>query len=450
MTRNKLKIVLPIVVLVAGVAAAVLLASARKAPERTERVSLGPLVEVVEVVQQDVPVVVAGHGQVGAKVAVDVVPQVGGRVVAVAPAIVAGGFFRAGQALVVVEPRDYELAVERAMAAVARTEVVLEQQRAEAEVAREEWDALHPGESPPSGLVVREPQVRQAEAELAAAEADLDVARLNLERTRISLPFDGVVVSENVDQGQYIVSGQPIARVYGTDAVEIRLPLENRELEWFAVPGAADSPSPRAEVEADYAGNTHTWQGRVTRMEAEVDPSSRMVNVVVEVRDPFDRSGTRPPLMPGTFVDVRVFGRTVTGLMPIPRYAVHEGNQVWVAEDGVLRIRRVEVARSDREVAYISDGLSDGDRVVVTVLDAVTDGMKIRTAGTADAEESGLDDAGNETVAYLDVGYRTLDSGSRSSRSDALGWDDGWPTLRVRHPASSIQHPASWRVGVPA
>jgi hypothetical protein len=154
--------------------------------------------------------------------------------------------------------------------------------------------------------------------------------------------------------------------------------------------------------------------------------------------------------MPGTFVDVRVFGRTVTGLMPIPRYAVHEGNQVWVAEDGVLRIRRVEVARSDREVAYISDGLSDGDRVVVTVLDAVTDGMKIRTAGTADAEESGLDDAGNETVAYLDVGYRTLDSGSRSSRSDALGWDDGWPTLRVRHPASSIQHPASWRVGVPA
>jgi multidrug resistance efflux pump len=236
MARNKLKVILPIVVLVAGVAAAVLLASARKAPERTEQVPLGPLVEVLEVVRQDVPVVVIGHGQVGAKVAIDVVPQVGGRVVAVDPALVAGGFFRAGQALVTVEPRDYELAVERAMAAVARAEVVLEQQRAEAEVAREEWDALHPGEPPPSGLVVREPQVRQAEAELAAAEADLDVARLNLERTRISIPFDGVVVSENVDEGQYIVPGQPIARVYGTDAVEIRLPLESRELAWFAVP----------------------------------------------------------------------------------------------------------------------------------------------------------------------------------------------------------------------
>jgi RND family efflux transporter MFP subunit len=375
MAHDKLKIILPIVVLVAGIAAAVLLASARSAPPRTERVALGPLVEVMEVVREDVPVMVTGHGQVGAKVAVEVVPQVGGRLVAVDPAFVAGGFFRAGQPLVVVEPRDYELAVERAMAAVARAEVVLEQQRAEAEVARQEWNALHPGEAPPSGLVVREPQVRQAEAELAAAEADLSVARLNLERTRISVPFDGVVVSEKVDLGQYIVPGQSIARVYGTDAVEIRLPLESREL-----------------------GTTHTWQGRVTRMEAEVDPDSRMVNVVVEVRDPFDRSGKNPPLMPGTFVDVKVFGRTVTGLMPVPRHAVHEGNLVWVAEDGVLRIRQVEIARSDRAIAYVTDGLTDGDRVVVTALDAVTDGMKIRTSDTEEAGDAAAGTPDENTI----------------------------------------------------
>jgi RND family efflux transporter MFP subunit len=399
MAHDKLKIILPIVVLVAGIAAAVLLASARSAPPRTERVALGPLVEVMEVVREDVPVMVTGHGQVGAKVAVEVVPQVGGRLVAVDPAFVAGGFFRAGQPLVVVEPRDYELAVERAMAAVARAEVVLEQQRAEAEVARQEWNALHPGEAPPSGLVVREPQVRQAEAELAAAEADLSVARLNLERTRISVPFDGVVVSEKVDLGQYIVPGQSIARVYGTDAVEIRLPLESRELAWFGVPGAASSQGPRADVEARYAGTTHTWQGRVTRMEAEVDPDSRMVNVVVEVRDPFDRSGKNPPLMPGTFVDVKVFGRTVTGLMPVPRHAVHEGNLVWVAEDGVLRIRQVEIARSDRAIAYVTDGLTDGDRVVVTALDAVTDGMKIRTSDTEEAGDAAAGTPDENTIA---------------------------------------------------
>jgi RND family efflux transporter MFP subunit len=439
MARGKLKIVLPIVVLVAGIAAAVLLASARKAPPRIERVEHGPLVDVMEVVREDIPVVVTGHGQVGAKVAVEVVPQVGGRVVTVDPNFVAGGFFRAGQSLVVVEPRDYELAVERAMAAVARAQVVLEQQRAEADVAREEWDALHPGEPPPSGLVVREPQVRQAEAELAAAEADLNVARLNLERTRITVPFDGVVVSEQVDVGQYIVPGQSIARVYGTDAVEVRLPLESRELAWFSVPGMSNAKGPRAEVAAQFAGTTHTWVGRVTRMEAEVDPNSRMVNVVVEVRDPFDPSGEIPPLMPGTFVDVQVFGRTVTGLAPVPRYAVHEGNLVWVAENGVLRIRQVEVVRSDREVAYIGDGLVDGDRVVVTVLDAVTDGMKIRTADTEDAEGAGAGASDEKTVA-------ALSSCTRQMPEIPPGISRG--IEHDRQPAASDQRPTE--VGVPA
>ncbi len=439
MAHDKLKIILPIVVLVAGIAAAVLLASARNAPPRTERVALGPLVEVMEVVREDVPVMVTGHGQVGAKVAVEVVPQVGGRVVAVDPAFVAGGFFRAGQPLVVVEPRDYELAVERAMAAVARAEVVLEQQRAEADVARQEWNALHPSEPPPSGLVVREPQVRQAEAELAAAEADLSVARLNLERTRISVPFDGVVVSEKVDLGQYIVPGQSIARVYGTDAVEIRLPLESRELAWFGVPGIANSQGPRADVEARYAGTTHTWQGRVTRMEAEVDPDSRMVNVVVEVRDPFDRSGKNPPLMPGTFVDVKVFGRTVAGLIPVPRHAVHEGNLVWVAEDGVLRIRQVEIARSDRAIAYVTDGLTDGDRVVVTALDAVTDGMKIRTAdpdASVEAETGTPDETNIAALSASDHRISVISPGNSGRAGDD------------QRPATSDQRLA--RAGVPA
>lgn len=380
MSSNKLKLILPVVVLGVGVVATVLLATARKAPPRTERPPLGPLVEVLEVRSESVPVIVSGHGQVGAKIAVDVVPQVGGRVVRVAPAMVAGGFFSADQPLVEVDPRDYELAVERARAAVARTRVLLEQQRAEADVARQEWDALHPGSDPPSGLVVREPQVRQAEAELAAAEADLQVATLNLERTRISVPFDGVVVSENVDVGQYVAPGQQLARVYGTEAVEVRLPLETRELAWFSVPTGSSGQGPVAEVQTNFGGGLETWKGRVVRMEAEVDQASRMVTIVVEVQDPYGRSGSRPALLPGTFVDVSINGRTVADLIGLPRYAVHEGDRVWVEEDGILRIRPVEIVRSDREHAYIGSGLEDGDRVIVSSLDAVTDGMTVRPA----------------------------------------------------------------------
>ncbi len=403
MSSNKLKLIVPVVVVAVGVAAAILLATARKAPPRTERVPLGPLVEVLEVHSDSVPVVITGYGQVGAKLAVDLVPQVGGRVVRVDSALVAGGFFPAGRPLIEIEPRDYELAVERARAAVARAQVVLEQQRAEAEVAAQEWEALNPGSDPPSGLVVREPQVRQAEAELAAAEADLQVAQLNLERTRITVPFDGVVVNENVDVGQYVAPGQPVARVYGTKAVEVRVPLETRELVWFSVPRGPSGDGPTAEVLTTLGGRLESWTGRVVRMEAEVDPGSRMATIVVEVRDPYDRSGARPALLPGTFVDVRIAGRTVDDLIAVPRYAVHEGGRVWLVDEGTLRIRDVDIVRSDRDSAYVGSGLEDGDWIVVSALDAVTDGMAVRPAGPSvngEVEKTKLSSIGDQNFKF--------------------------------------------------
>ena len=380
MSQSKLKIVLPIVVVVAGIAAAALIASARKTPPRVDRPPLGPLVEVTPVDVTDVPVTVTGHGEVVARVAVDLIPQVAGQVVRTHRSLVAGGFFKAGEVLVAIDPRDYDLAVERAQAAVARAEVTLERERAEAEVARSEWDGLHPGEEP-TGLVIREPQIRQAEAEYAASVADLNVAKLNLERTRMTLPFDGVVVSESVDVGQFVGNGSRLATVYGTEVVEVRVPLDSRELAWFEVPTGRGKTGQRVEVTVVHGGRIVRWEGRVTRMEAQVDQVSRMVHVVVEVPDPYKTSADRPALLPGTFVDVSIFGRTLNSVVSLPRHAMRDGNRVWVYEDGTLRVRDVEVLRADRQQSLIAAGLDVGDLVVVSSLDAVTDGMKVRRAG---------------------------------------------------------------------
>jgi len=379
MSSKSLKLFVPIIVLLVGVGAAALIASARKAPPRVERPPLGPLVEVVPVEITDIPVEVSGHGEVVARVSVDVVPQVAGQVVEVHRSLVAGGFFSAGEVLVVIDPRDYELAVERAQAAVARAKVTLEREQAEAEVARAEWEDLHPDEEP-TGLVIREPQIRQAEAEYAAAVAELSVAKLNLERTRLSLPFDGVVVSKNVDQGQFVGNGSRLATVFGTDVVEVRVPLDSRELAWFDVPSGRSGQGAAAEVSTTFGGTRSTWHGRVTRMEAQVDQTSRMVHVVIEVARPYETSENRPALLPGSFVDVRIEGRTLHEVVAVPRHAIHEGGRVWVFDDGTLGVREIEIVREDRQQTVISAGLDDGDLVIVSALDAVTDGMIIRRA----------------------------------------------------------------------
>jgi len=125
MSEKTLKVAVPIVVVVLGLAAAVLVASFRRTPERVERPPLGPLVEVMPVSMTDVPIVIEGNGEVAPRVEVDLVPQVSGTVVAIHPALVSGGFFNAGDALVTIDPRDYQLALDRAQAAVARALVAL-------------------------------------------------------------------------------------------------------------------------------------------------------------------------------------------------------------------------------------------------------------------------------------------------------------------------------------
>ncbi len=388
MSSKTLKLVVPVLVIIAGFAAAAVITSARKAPPRVDRPALGPLVEVLPVEITAVPVVVAGHGEVVAKVSVDIVPQVAGQVVKTHRSLVAGGFFSAGEVLVEIDPRDYELAVERGQAAVARAKVTLEREQAEAEVAREEWYGLHPDEEP-TALVIREPQIRQAEAEYAAAVADLSVAKLGLERTRLSLPFDGVVVSESVDVGQFVGNGSKLATVYGTDVVEVRVPLDSGEIAWFDVPSRRGGKGSTAEVSVGSGAARSVWECRVTRMEAQVDQMSRMVHVVIEVPQPYETSADRPALLPGTFVDVRIFGRTLDEVVAVPRYAIHEDDRVWVFADGALEIRDVEVVRADRQQTLLSSGLQEGDLVIVSSLDAITEGMTIRRAdapSTAAAE----------------------------------------------------------------
>jgi multidrug efflux pump subunit AcrA (membrane-fusion protein) len=86
-----------------------------------------------------------------------------------------------------------------------------------------------------------------------------------------------------------------------------------------------------------------------------------------------------PPLVFGLFVQVDIEGRNLPNAATIPRAALHEGQLVWVLDqEDRLRFRKVEVARTQGDEAIVKDGLIDGEKVVVTPLKAVTDGMKVR------------------------------------------------------------------------
>jgi RND family efflux transporter MFP subunit len=261
----------------------------------------------------------------------------------------------------------------------------------EAEAARDEWfkySAKDTKEEPPP-LLVKEPQLAAAKAKLDADRAQLRKARLDLERTELRAPFAGRVSTVNVGIGQYVTPGQALATLFPTEAVEIILPLENKDLYWFHVPGftSGTGPGALARIHAPVAGRKRSWNGRVVRTEGKLDQRTRMVNVVVRVEEPYR---TKPPLAVGLFVNVDIEGRTLPQAALLPRSALHQGNVVWViGEDGRLSFRNVEVARKKGEAVLIGSGLRDGETVAVSPLKAVSDGMMVRAVadGQVDREK---------------------------------------------------------------
>jgi RND family efflux transporter MFP subunit len=368
-----------------------LTASKPQLEKRKAAISI-PMVRTIKVKTGPQSVHILGEGTVRPLLEINLVPQVGGKVVYVSPALVNGGEFSQGETLLRIAPVDYQLAVTLARAKVKDAESYLRLAEEEAAAAQEEWRLLHAdgpkANTKPPALVAKEPQLAAARARLEADRADLKKALLNLERTELKAPFDGRVSQENVDIGQYVSPGQSLAVLYSTEAVEIVVPLENKDLFWFHVPGftPGHGPGSPAKVRARVAGQDLAWSGKVVRTEGELDERTRMIPVVVRIDKPYAK---KPPLPVGLFVTVDIEGRSLPNAAIIPRSALHQEDVVWVVDTaGRLRFRQVDVSRIQDDEVIVKAGLKEGDRVAVTPLKAVTDGMAVRAVEDKEGNRS--------------------------------------------------------------
>ncbi|MCP5023778.1 MAG: hypothetical protein GY930_18675 [bacterium] len=230
---------LVLLVIVFGFLGARGLSSQATPPERMEDRVYAPLVRVLTASITDVPVQIQNNGSLQARTQVSLVPQVGGRVIEIHPGFRAGGSFEAGEILLRIEPRDFELQVSRSQAEVSSAQTILTTLNAEAAAAREEWRLLN-GDTPVPTLVGKEPQLLEAQAKIAAAQAALETAELNLSRTAVSLPWNGRIVATQVDVGAVVNPNQPLASAYATDVFELEVPLRQDQLKWIRLPGETE------------------------------------------------------------------------------------------------------------------------------------------------------------------------------------------------------------------
>lgn len=379
--KLKKRAFIPPLIIVGAIVLSILASMSAEPPKKREQSKPAVMVEVSEVDSRDLTFIVDSQGTVEPKHSTTLVAEVTGQIVDVADNYNAGGFFKKGDMLVQVDPSDYEVAVQQARAALLEAQSELEQEKARARVAEEEWAAFEDGKAPELGL--RKPQLASAVAAVESAQANLAKAERDLERTTIKAPFDSILKSKEADLGQFVSMGSQIALVYDTRNAEVRLPLSDLDMTYILDPAIADK-KPRVQLESMVSGESATWQGRLVRTEGVLDESSRVIYGVVEVKDPYNLAAdTHPvPLRYGRFVQAKIEGKPANDIIEVPTYALNPDGSVWVVpENRKLEKREVEVIRTQDNTSLISSGLEDGDKVVLTQLKNALPGMTVRLPG---------------------------------------------------------------------
>lgn len=379
MIKTLLRRLSPFFILLLFIVGAGLLMKTKETPEQKPEEMPVPIVDVTQVEQQTVSLNLPSYGVVTPKYKTQLVTEVQGRMLSISPQFVAGGIVKKGDQLAQIEPSDYEADLMQAEATLAQATAALNEEIARGEVAKIEFKGYDKGLPPELGL--RIPQLKKEQANVKYAQAALARAQRNLERTVIRAPFDGIIKARNVDLGQYVTLGTNLGELYDTSIAEIRLPISNDDLAYLE---SVDNPDTQVTLSASLAGKENTWLGNIIRSEGVIDADNRMVYLVAEIKDPYLREHKTQgslPLKYGSFVNAVIKGRTVDGIVKLPRYVVRNEHVALINEQNIVEMRHVNVVRSDLENVFIKDSLKTGERVAITHFSNMANGQLVKVIG---------------------------------------------------------------------
>jgi RND family efflux transporter MFP subunit len=380
-TERRLKWIMSIGVIVAAVAIAVILVATKEDPPRAEKPLEGTLVEIIQISTSRHAVELHAKGTVVPAMEVVLQAELGGRVIWQSPELVAGGRFKAGEPILRIDPRDYELAVESYLSQVNRAKLDLAIEARRGEVAKREWDTF--GEADVSeeqrAFAQREPQLESTRLAVKAAESSLKKAQLDLTRTTLRVPFNAMVVTETVDLGQFVSPQASVARLVGTDQyhVQVSVPVASIRTVRARTP---DAPGSKARVVQHVGTETIERSAEVIRQLPDLDPGGSMARLLLSIDNPLGEPDELPLLL-GSFVDVMIAAEPIDDAVRLPRVALRNGQHVYVMNDqDLLEIRDVEIAWTEPDAVLVTGGLDISDRIVTSRIASPVPNMLLRTA----------------------------------------------------------------------
>jgi RND family efflux transporter MFP subunit len=339
-------------------------------------------VETIEIVKQHIPIWLQYTGTTKASSEQEVRARVAGRLDAIY--FTEGDIVKQGQKLFKIEQYQYLANLDAAKAKLQRDQASL--RLAEADVKRY-TPLVEEGLAPRATLDQYLARRDELKAQIIADRADIDKAQLNLDYTIVKAPVGGRISVRYVDVGNLVGQGEntllttivqvdPIYAYFNPTESDLQKILKFRSKPkldaYIEVRGSGEDVLKRQRLEGfvDFANNA-------------VDPLTSTVTMRANISNPHHTT------LPGTFVYVNIFLTDQMEFIAIPPQAVFEdqlGKYVYVADASNSVVRKsVETGFSNKFVQIISSGLEDGDRLIVSGLVKLREGISVNpTDVTAD------------------------------------------------------------------
>lgn len=354
---------------------------AKKESDHAEQITL---VETIPAVPTSQPVSIEVMGQIKPATQTEIKAQVAGEIIFTDPEFLPGGFFKAGQEILRIDPSDYELDVRIKSASLNQAKAALSLEMGKQSIAQDELKILEQTTGRKlenSNLALRKPQYAQAKADVEAATAALDLAELNLKRTTITAPFDAMVQTRNVNLGHRVSTQETLATLVRTDEYWIEISVPVQDLHWLDLPDTQGKGGSKASIYLD--GGRGMREGRLIKNTGTLDPQSRLAKLIISISDPLllhNKTKDAYPLVLDDYVRVVLTGKKLENVFIIPRAYIRDENKIWLEKDGKLIIRPVTIAYEDRNYSYVTDGLVTGNKIITSPIAAPIEDMVVSSA----------------------------------------------------------------------
>ena len=338
-----------------------------------------PEVQVVEVIQRDVPVYLEAIGQTRGSEEVGVRARVEGVLESVN--FQEGSFVKKGDLLYTIDPREYAAAVDQAKGRLAQAQADLA--RYEQDVARYQ-PLVEQNAVPKQSLDTAVAQVNAGRANVQAAQAGVTTAELNEGYTKVYAPTAGIIGKTEVNAGNLVGNGQStlLTQISTIDPIRLRVSVSERDYLRLArdqehtatAASAGGGSSPFEMILAD--GMVHPHRGRLAFADRLVDPTTG--TLLLEIAFPNPERLVRP----GQYARVRVPVDFRPNALLVPQKAVSALQSLdtvaVVKADNTVDMRQVTTGPRVGTLWVMESGLKPGDRVIVEGLQKVRQGMAVK------------------------------------------------------------------------